>query len=92
MRTALDARYDFKAVRREMRRRWISPTISRKSVPIILRYIVEQGEALLDQFKRLAVRWEQRLELHDVLRLVRLHPRLLVLSPSTPAVVVDLGG
>ncbi|WNM32763.1 hypothetical protein RKE30_21325 [Streptomyces sp. Li-HN-5-11] len=30
-----------------------------------LRYIVEQTFALLHQFKRLAVRWERRTELHD---------------------------
>lgn len=28
-------------------------------------YVVEQTFALLHQFKRLAVRWERRLELHD---------------------------
>ncbi|MET9469053.1 transposase, partial [Streptomyces sp. NPDC006544] len=30
-----------------------------------LRYVVEQTSALLHQFKRLAVRWERRTELHD---------------------------
>jgi len=30
-----------------------------------LRYMVEQTFALLHQFKRRAVRWERRLELHD---------------------------
>ncbi|WP_405736302.1 transposase [Streptomyces sp. NBC_01537] len=30
-----------------------------------LRYVVEQAFALLHQFKRLAIRWERRLELHD---------------------------
>ena len=30
-----------------------------------LRYVVEQTFALLHQFKRLAVRWERRTELHD---------------------------
>ncbi|MFI7235553.1 hypothetical protein [Streptomyces cyaneofuscatus] len=30
-----------------------------------LRHVVEQTFALLDQFKRLAVRWERRTELHD---------------------------
>ena len=44
--------------------------ISRKGAPNIkglgkLRYVVEQTFALLHQFKRLAVRWERRLELHD---------------------------
>ncbi|MFE4256406.1 hypothetical protein ACFRU3_44725 [Streptomyces sp. NPDC056910] len=31
-----------------------------------LRYVGEQSFALLYQFKRLAVRWSRRLELHDV--------------------------
>ena len=30
-----------------------------------LRYVVEQTFALLHHFKRLAVRWERRTELHD---------------------------
>ncbi|MFJ8949156.1 hypothetical protein ACIRO1_03545 [Streptomyces sp. NPDC102381] len=30
-----------------------------------LRYVVEQTFALLHQFKRRAIRWERRLELHD---------------------------
>lgn len=30
-----------------------------------LRYVVEQAFVLLHQFKRLAVRWERRTELHD---------------------------
>ena len=46
------------------------PVISRKGTPNIkslgkLRYVVEQTFALLHQFKRLAVRWERRTELHD---------------------------
>lgn len=46
------------------------PVISRKAAPNIeglgkLRYVVEQTFALLRQFKRLAVRWERRVELHD---------------------------
>jgi transposase len=55
---------------RELRRRRILPVISRKGSPNIkglgkLRYVVEQTFALLHQFKRLAVRWERRLELHN---------------------------
>lgn len=43
---------------------------ARKSAPNIKvlgkhRYVVEQTFALLHQFKRLAVRWERRTELHD---------------------------
>lgn len=65
-----DKAYDSRAVRRELRRRRILPVISRKGAPNIkglgkLRYVVEQTFALLHQFKRLAVRWERRLELHD---------------------------
>ncbi|MDG4857843.1 hypothetical protein P8605_06680 [Streptomyces sp. T-3] len=44
--------------------------ISYKGAPNIqgpgeLHYVVEQALALLHQFKRPAVRWERRLELHD---------------------------
>lgn len=51
-------------------RRRILPVISRKGSPNIkgigkLRYVVEQAFALLHHFKRLAVRWERRTELHD---------------------------
>ncbi|MEW2400764.1 IS5 family transposase [Streptomyces sp. NPDC046862] len=66
-----DKAYDSKAVRHhELRRRRILPVISRKGAPNItglgkLRYVVEQTFALLHQFKRLAVRWERLLELHD---------------------------
>lgn len=46
------------------------PVISRRGAPNIeglgkLRYVVEQAFALLYQFRRLAVRWERRTELHD---------------------------
>ncbi|WP_410011342.1 IS5 family transposase [Streptomyces nigrescens] len=65
-----DKAYDSRAVRRELRKRRIVPVISREGAPNIqglgkLRYVVEQTFALLHQFKRLAVRWERRLELHD---------------------------
>ncbi|WP_444968478.1 IS5 family transposase [Streptomyces phaeochromogenes] len=67
-----DKAYDSKAVRQELRRRKIMPVISRKGIANIkgmgkLRYVVEQTFALLHQFKRLAVRWERRLDLHDAL-------------------------
>ncbi|MFD7064791.1 IS5 family transposase [Streptomyces sp. NPDC059906] len=65
-----DKAYDSKAVRLALRRRRILPVISRKGAPNIkglgkLRYVVERTFALLHQFKRLAVRWERRPELHD---------------------------
>jgi len=58
--------------RRELRQRRILPVISRKGAPNIkglgkLRYVVEQTFSLLHHFKRLAVRWERRLDLHDAL-------------------------
>ncbi|MGW8634000.1 hypothetical protein [Streptomyces sp. NPDC055793] len=68
-----DKAYDSKAGRRELRHGRILPVISRKGVPSIkglgkLRYIVEQTLALLHhQVKRLAIRWERRLELHNAL-------------------------
>ncbi|WP_328450838.1 IS5 family transposase [Streptomyces sp. NBC_00386] len=65
-----DKGYDSNPHREELRKRRILPVISRKGVPNIkglgkLRYVVEQAFALLHQFKRLAVRWERRTELHD---------------------------
>ncbi|MER7540140.1 IS5 family transposase [Streptomyces sp. NPDC097704] len=65
-----DKGYDSDPNRRELRKRRILPVISRKGAPNIqdlgkLRYVVEQTFALLHQFKRLAVRWERRTELHD---------------------------
>ncbi|MFJ9871555.1 IS5 family transposase [[Kitasatospora] papulosa] len=62
--------YDSNAHRDELRHRRILPVISRKGSPNIkgigkLRYVVEQTFALLHHFKRLAVRWERRTELHD---------------------------
>ena len=63
---------DSNSHREELRQRRILPVISRKGFPNIkglgkLRYVVEQAFALLHQFKRLAVRWERRSELHDAL-------------------------
>nr|WP_234323557.1 IS5 family transposase [Streptomyces sp. NRRL F-2580] len=67
-----DKGYDSNPNREELRKRRILPVISRKGAPNIkgmgkLRYVVEQTFALLHQFKRLAVRWERRTELHDAL-------------------------
>ncbi|MFC8198593.1 transposase [Streptomyces sp. NPDC057298] len=64
-----DKGYDSNPNRDELRRRRILPVISRKGAPIIKglgkrRYVVEQTFALLHQFRRLAVRWERRTELH----------------------------
>ncbi|WP_107120159.1 transposase [Streptomyces regalis] len=64
-----DRGYDSNPNRRELRKRRILPVISRKGAPNIKglgnSYVVEQTFALLHQFKRLAVRWERRTELHD---------------------------
>jgi IS5 family transposase len=67
-----DKGYDSNPNRRELRNRRILPVISRKGGPNIaglgkLRYVVEQTFALLHQFKRLAIRWERRLDLHQAL-------------------------
>jgi transposase len=67
-----DKGYDSDPHRRELRGRQILPVISRKGAPNIkglgkLRYVVEQTFSLLHHFKRLAVRWERRLDLHDAL-------------------------
>ncbi|WP_413252951.1 transposase [Streptomyces brevispora] len=65
-----DKGYDSNPNRDALRHRRILPVISRKGSPNIkglgkLRYVVEQTLALLHHFKRLAVRWERRTELHD---------------------------
>jgi IS5 family transposase len=65
-----DKGYDSRTNHRELRRRGILPVISHRGEVNIhglgkLRYVVEQTHALLHQFKRLAVRWERRTELHD---------------------------
>ncbi|MER5817427.1 transposase [Streptomyces californicus] len=65
-----DKGYDSNPNRDELRHRRILPVISHKGSPNIkgigkLRYVVEQTFALLHHFKRLAVRWKHRTELHD---------------------------
>ena len=65
-----DKGYDSEAFRHACRGRGIEPIIpKRKSTGVKglgkLRYVVEQAFALLHQFRRLAVRWERRLDIHD---------------------------
>ncbi len=65
-----DKGYESNTSRDELRHRRILPVISRKGSPNIkglgkLRYVVEQTFALLHHFKRLAIRWERRIEIHD---------------------------
>jgi transposase len=67
-----DKGYDSDRVRCELTRRRIVPVISSRGTKGIqglgkLRYVVEQTLALLHQFKRLAVRFERHLDLHDAL-------------------------
>ncbi|MEV4872084.1 hypothetical protein [Streptomyces syringium] len=66
------AGYDSNSNRRELRKRRILPVISRRGAPNIqclgkLRYVVEQTFSLLHRFKRPAIRWGRRLDLHDAL-------------------------
>ncbi|MFJ3706236.1 MULTISPECIES: IS5 family transposase [Streptomyces] len=84
-----DKAYESKAVRLELRRRKILPVISLKGAPNIkglgkLRYVVEQTFALLHQFRRLAIRWERRLELHDALKSVLSWPGRLITGAMLP--------
>ncbi|WP_106974227.1 IS5 family transposase [Kitasatospora phosalacinea] len=65
-----DKGHDSNPNRRQLRKRGILPVISRRGEADIiglgkLRYVVEQTFAQLHQFKRLAVRWERRLDLHN---------------------------
>jgi transposase len=65
-----DKGYDSEAFRQACRQRGTEPIIpTRKTTGIKglgkLRYVVEQTFALLHQFRRLAVRWERRLDIHD---------------------------
>jgi transposase len=67
-----DKGYDSDRLRRELAQRRIVPIISYRGTKGVqglgkLRYVVEQALALLHQFKRLAVRWERHLELHEAL-------------------------
>ena len=67
-----DTGYDSHRWRRELARRRIVPVISSRGTKGVqglgkLRYVVEQTLALLHQVKRLAVRWEHHLDLHDAL-------------------------
>ncbi len=62
--------YSSEAFRQACRERGTEPIIAKPKTPNIkglgkLRYVVEQTFALLHQFRRLAVRWERRLDIHD---------------------------
>jgi transposase len=64
-----DKGYDSRTIRAACRRRGTTPIVpTRRSKGIKslgkLRYLIEQTIALLHQFRRLAIRWERRLDLH----------------------------
>ena len=65
-----DKGYSSEARRRACRERGTEPVIPKRKTTGVkglgkLRYVVEQTFALLHQFRRLAVRWERRLDIHD---------------------------
>ncbi|GAA2569252.1 hypothetical protein GCM10010435_48960 [Winogradskya consettensis] len=65
-----DKAYSSEAFRQACRDRGTEPIIPKPKTRGIkglgkLRYVVEQTFALLHQFRRLAVRWERRLHIHD---------------------------
>ncbi len=67
-----DKGYDSTGFRDACRRRATEPIIPRRGGKNVkglvrLRYVVEQTFGLLHQFRRLAVRWERRLDIHDAL-------------------------
>jgi transposase len=67
-----DKGYDSAGFRAACRHRGTEPIIPQRGHKRIkglgkLRYVVEQGIALLHQFRRLAIRWERHLDLHDAL-------------------------
>ncbi|GGM57166.1 hypothetical protein GCM10012275_30350 [Longimycelium tulufanense] len=65
-----DRGYDHDTYRDQLRQRGIRPLISRRGTRddnSLARWIVEQTLALLHQFRRLAVRWERRLDIHQAL-------------------------
>jgi len=65
-----DRGYDHDKYRRLLRRRGIRPVIGRRGTPHgsglgTVRWIVERTLAWLHQFKRLAIRWEYRADIHQ---------------------------
>jgi transposase len=65
-----DKAYSSAAFRQARRERGTEPIIPQPRTTGIqglgrLRYVVEQTFALLHQFRRIAVRWERRLHIHD---------------------------
>ena len=65
-----DKGYDSRAFRQACRQRRTEPIIPQRGRTGIkglgrLRYVVEQTFGLLHQFRRLAIRWERRLDIHN---------------------------
>lgn len=65
-----DKGYDSDPLRRTCQQRRTIPVIARRGTRRItglgkLRYVVEQTLALLHQYRRLAIRWERRLDIHQ---------------------------
>ena len=65
-----DKGYDSRSFRAACRQRRTEPIIPKRGTKGLkglgkLRYVVEQTIGLLHQFRRLAVRWERRLDIHD---------------------------
>ena len=65
-----DKGYDSRAFREACRQRRTEPIIPQRGTKGLqglgkLRYVVEQTFGLLHQFRRLAVRWERRLDIHN---------------------------
>jgi transposase len=65
-----DRAYDSQPHRRELRRRHIQPYLARRSTVHgsglgVVRYVAEQTQALLHQFKRLRTRYDIRDDIHE---------------------------
>jgi IS5 family transposase len=65
-----DKGYDFSVNRRALRARGITPRIARRGIESKerlgrYRWVVERDFAWLNQFKRLAVRYERRADIHE---------------------------
>jgi transposase len=90
-----DKGYDSEAFRTACRERGTEPIIPKRKTDGVkglgkLRYVVEQTFALLHQFRRLSVRWERHLDIHDAL-VPRLRPDLLAPLDQLDHRVIVLG-
>lgn len=65
-----DRAYHSDPMRQELRRRGIKPHIARRGTEHgsglgVVRYVAEQTQALLHQFKRLRTRYDRRADIHE---------------------------